>query len=127
MGSGRAGWYSYDFIDNNGAPSSWSIVPEHQCVAVGDVFPALPEANDAFLVSAVDAERELVLTASSSDGELLVTWDFVLEPLASAQARLIVRARVAPAWPPVPAGSRPIERIYRLVVTPKPLMPRSRV
>jgi hypothetical protein len=123
MGSGRAGWYSYDFIDNNGAPSSWSILPEHQCVAVGDVFPALPEANDAFLVSAVDAERELVLTASSSDGELLVTWDFVLEPLASAQTRLIVRARVAPAWPPVPAGSRPIERIYRLLaVTPKPLM-----
>jgi len=123
MGSGRAGWYSYDFIDNDGAPSSWSILPGLQRVAVGDVFPALPGAEDAFLVSAVDAERELVLTASSPDGELLVTWNFVLEPLAPAQTRLVVRARVAPGWPPVPAGSRLIERIYRLLAaTPKPLM-----
>lgn len=75
------------------------------------------------MVSAVDAERELVLTASSSDGELLVTWNFALEPLAPAQTRLVVRARVAPGWPPVPAGSRLIERIYRLLAaTPKPLM-----
>ena len=123
MGSGRAGWYSYDLIDNDGAPSSRSILPEHQRVAVDDVFPALPGAKDAFVVSAVDVERELVLTASSTDGELLVTWDFLLEPLASIQTRLIVRARVAPGWPPVPSGSRPIERIYRLLAaTPKPLM-----
>ena len=123
MGSGRAGWYSYDFIDNGGAPSSWSILPGHQRVAVGDVFPALPEAKGAFVVSAVDAQRELILTASSPDGELLVTWNFILEPLAAAQTRLIVRARVSPGWPPVPAGSRLIERMYRLLAaTPKPLM-----
>src|SRR3954469_21632045 len=34
MGAGtRAGWYSYDFLDNGGRPSATSIVPELQHLA----------------------------------------------------------------------------------------------
>ena len=42
MGAGRAGWYSYDRIDNGGKPSVDRIVPELQEIGVGDLFPALP-------------------------------------------------------------------------------------
>ena len=41
MGAGRAGWYSYDWIDNGGRPSATKIVPELQHLAVGDIMPAL--------------------------------------------------------------------------------------
>src|SRR5262249_60535435 len=32
MGSGRAGWYAYDFIDNGGRRSAERILPEYRCV-----------------------------------------------------------------------------------------------
>ena len=39
MGAGRAGWYSYDAIDNGGKRSAERIVPELQTVEVGYLFP----------------------------------------------------------------------------------------
>src|SRR5688500_20401961 len=61
MGAGRAGWYSWDAIDNGGTPSATSIMPAFQTVVSGDVMPAIPGATDAFVVAAVDAPRDLVL------------------------------------------------------------------
>src|SRR5262245_17095996 len=61
MGGGRAGWYSWDAIDNGGRPSATSIVPELQTIVRGQVMPALPGAKDAFVVEAVDPPRDLVL------------------------------------------------------------------
>ena len=54
MGAGRAGWYSWDAIDNGGRPSATSILPTFQTVVNGDVMPAIPGATDAFIVAAVD-------------------------------------------------------------------------
>ena len=54
MGAGRAGWYSWDAIDNGGAPSATGIMPALQTVASGDMMPAVPGATDAFVVAAVD-------------------------------------------------------------------------
>src|SRR5262247_3317814 len=62
MGAGRAGWYSWDAIDNGGTPSATSILSAFQAVASGDVMPAIPGATDAFVVAAVDPPRDLVLT-----------------------------------------------------------------
>ena len=39
MGCRRAGWYSYDGLDNDGVPSADRIVPELQRVEVGDICP----------------------------------------------------------------------------------------
>ena len=39
IGSGRAGWYSYDRIDNAGVPSATEIIPELQHLEVGDLVP----------------------------------------------------------------------------------------
>src|SRR5688500_7174998 len=42
MGAGRAGWYSWDAVDNGGRPSSTSVVPALQAVAAGNIMPAVP-------------------------------------------------------------------------------------
>ena len=42
IGYGRAGWYSYDWIDNDGQPSARRIVPEFQGLKVGHVIEMLP-------------------------------------------------------------------------------------
>jgi hypothetical protein len=45
MGAGRAGWYSWDAIDNGGTPSAKRVVPELQTAVPGDVMPAVPRAT----------------------------------------------------------------------------------
>jgi hypothetical protein len=100
MGSGRAGWYSYDFIDNGRVPSSKHILPEYQNVAVGTVFPALPGAKDVFVVVRSEPEHDLVLSWRLPDGRCQTTWAFVLMPSQAGQTRLIVRGRVAQGYRP---------------------------
>lgn len=98
MGAGsRAGWYSYDFLDNGRQPSARHIVPELQSLTVGMVFPAVPGATDGFTLLAFEPERFLVLGWLSPDRSPLVTWAFVLRELAGG-TRLIVRARGGPAY-----------------------------
>jgi hypothetical protein len=43
LGHGRAGWYSYDWIDNDGQPSADRILPELQQLQVGDQVLMVPE------------------------------------------------------------------------------------
>ena len=116
MGAGRAGWYSYDWVDNDGRPSARTIVPEHQHLTVGDIMPSLPGATDSFVVAAITPARDLVLTVAAENGTNLVSWEFFLEPIGVSATRLMVRGRVGALWPggggklsPTP---RPIERIY---------------
>lgn len=100
MGAGRAGWYSYDFIDNGGRRSAERILPEFQHVTVGSVFPAIPGAGDVFVVVQCEPERSLVLSWRLPDGRDQTTWAFVLEQPQPDQTRLIVRGRVASGYRP---------------------------
>lgn len=94
MGAGRAGWYSYDRLDNGGRPSAWRIEPALQAPANGDVFPALPGRRDGFKLVAQDPGRSLVLSWPAPDGGgHAVTWSFVLDPVDTSRTRLLVRAR----------------------------------
>ena len=134
MGGGRAGWYSWDVIDNGGTPSATRIVPELQTVVPGDVMPAVPGAKDAFVVAAVDPPRDLVLTVPDGHGGNAVAWEHHLEPLAGGRTRLIVRGRASSHWLDLarakpPAGHRRIfiERAYAaLARLPRPLLDRIR-
>jgi hypothetical protein len=99
MGAGsRAGWYSYDAIDNGGRSSASRIVPELQQLTVGMVFPALPNATDGFVLLSYEPERSLVLGWRSPTGAPLVTWAFVLRAMEHGATRLIVRARGGPGY-----------------------------
>jgi len=95
MGAGtRAGWYSYDFIDNGRRRSAACIVPDLQTIAVGALFPAVPGATDGFHVLDLETNRYLILGWKPAPGAApIVTWAFVLEEHSDEQTRLMVRAR----------------------------------
>ena len=91
MGCRRAGWYSYDGLDNAGIPSADRIIPEFQQVQPGDIFPQTPKAKDRFVVQTVEPERTLVL----GDDAGSMSWAFVLQPAGERSTRLITRSRGA--------------------------------
>jgi pimeloyl-ACP methyl ester carboxylesterase len=99
MGAGnRAGWYSYDWLDNGRQPSATRIVPDLQHPTIGTVFRALPGVTDSFIALAIEPERVLTLGGPAPDGTLAVTWTFVLEEAAPGVTRLLVRARGGPGY-----------------------------
>lgn len=95
MGAGRAGWYSYDRIDNAGVPSAETILPEHQHLEPGDIVPGLPGRTDVFVAAEVARDRHLVLTVPRRDGTTGATWTVVLREVGDA-TRLLVRMRLGP-------------------------------
>ena len=99
MGSGRAGWYAYDFIDNGGHHSAERILPADQNIHVGSVFPALPGVTDVFLVTQFEPERSLVLSWRLPNGKYKPPGRLLEQPQPD-QTRLIVRGRVAPGYRP---------------------------
>jgi hypothetical protein len=95
MGAGsRAGWYSYDVLDNGRRPSASRIIPEFQQLAVGMLFPAGPGVTDGFTLLAFGPERFLVLGWRAPGGGHVMTWAFVLEAIEEGSTRLLVRVRV---------------------------------
>jgi hypothetical protein len=99
MGAGsRAGWYSYDWLDNGRQPSASRIVPELQHPAIGTVFPALPGVKEGFTLLALEHERALVLGFVSANGTTEVTWAFHLTEVTPGMTRLVVRARGGPGY-----------------------------
>lgn len=98
MGADRAGWYSYDRLDNGGRRSSERIIRELQSPPVGAVFPALPGRLDGFVLLESEPPKWLVLGWPTPDGELMVTWSFMLHEIDENTTRLIVRARGSDAY-----------------------------
>jgi glyoxylase-like metal-dependent hydrolase (beta-lactamase superfamily II) len=100
LGIGRAGAYSYDWLDRLfglDVRSSRRIIPELQALAVGDMIPV---ANDGTGLRVRILERERVLGALTDDGTWAWTW--VLEP-AGAGTRLLSRTRMRTAGSSPPA------------------------
>ncbi len=93
IGFGRAGWYSYDWIDNDGRPSADRIVPELQDLRVGDRVLMAPEMGPT--VRMIDPNRHL-LCAGDRD-----TWCLGLYPVDDRRTRLVSRWREH--WPRTPA------------------------
>lgn len=122
IGSGRAGWYSYDWIDNGGHASATSILPAHQQLKPGDIVPAIPGMKDAFCVAEVEPPVHLVLIVPDANGGIQVSYGFLLVPMDHDRTRLIVRGRLSDRWPTAthisPSSSHPpifIERVYTVL------------
>ena len=92
MGFGRAGWYSYDLLDNLGRRSARSIVDEWQRVSAGDMVPGGPVEFEAAIV---DPPRSFVLRLAAR-GRVGRRIDFTLaydlRPTEDG-TRLVTRAR----------------------------------
>jgi hypothetical protein len=87
LGYGRAGWYSYDWIDNDGQPSADRIIPRLQALEVGDQIPMLPEMGPR--VREIQPNRYLV----AGDHEAS-SWCLALYPTADG-CRLVSRWRAS--------------------------------
>jgi hypothetical protein len=96
MGCQRAGWYSWDALDNAGVRSADRIIPELQHLAVGDVLPARPVGAGGFKVLRIMPERALILDGASP--AWAGTWAFELQPLGKDKTRLVTRYRAS--YPP---------------------------
>jgi pimeloyl-ACP methyl ester carboxylesterase len=116
MGRRRAGWYSWDLLDNGGVPSADRVVPELQRLSVGDILPIKAKGTEGFAVLVLDRPRALVVgdptllpNRTRSDPHApRATWAFALEPQGTASTRLRVRVR-AEYEPSLAASlSRPI-------------------
>jgi hypothetical protein len=92
MGPGRAGAYTYDWIENLlglNMHSADTIIPEWQQLSVGDAWP-LGSRGPVLRVQCLEPKRALVVR--SDDGNWV--WAFVLVP-GDAITRLISRNRIA--------------------------------
>lgn len=89
IGYGRGGWYSYDWLDNDGVPSVDRIDPELQRLAVGDRIVMVPGMGPTVLETEPNAH---LLSAGETD-----TWCLQLRELPEGGTRLISRWRQD--WP----------------------------
>jgi hypothetical protein len=87
LGYGRAGWYSYDWLDNDGQPSATQIRPEWQHLRPGDRILMMPEAG----FDVVEVEDGHYFTARAPDQTM--SWCLAVEPLDHRSCRLISRWR----------------------------------
>ena len=103
MGCDRAGWYSWDRLDNGGVPSADRIHPEWQAISVGDRLASTPSGSAWFEAAAVEPERFLGLRAPLDlRGRSFDTaglrphvyvdslWGFQLKELPGGRTRLVV-------------------------------------
>lgn len=105
MGTDRAGFYSWDLLDNGGEPSADRIHPEWQDLEVGGRINAVP-GRSWFDVEMMVPECTLVLRASLDLGSgesfnpserrprayMDGIWSFHLSPIDEGRTRLIVRS-----------------------------------
>ena len=92
MGFGRAGWYSYDWIDNLGRKSATSIHENWQHVYSGDRIPAGPISFVATIVEPPTAFVLEIKSGKTTHPWLHFTLAYELRP-DGLNTRLVTRMR----------------------------------
>lgn len=90
VGFGRAGFYSFDLLDNLGRPSADAVLPEFQSPSVGDLAAPMSSTADdrtAFRVASIDQPRTLVWSKPDS------TWAWRLTVDGAGGTRLVTRLK----------------------------------
>jgi len=90
MGVTRAGWYSYDLLDNLGRRSAESLLPEHQNIQIGDLIPISPDGKQGMWVKYFRKNKWMLWWDKKGD----TTWIWEIHPEGENQFRLITRIRV---------------------------------
>lgn len=93
VGLTRAGWYSYDILDNLGRPSARHIIPELQNLAPGDVIPMSPDGKQGMNVHSIDEPHSMIW---GTPGD--TTWAWQLDAKPDGSTRLITRVRSRYRW-----------------------------
>jgi hypothetical protein len=92
MGYRRAGFYSYDRLDNAGIPSADRVLPEYQNLKVGDEVPI--DRMNRMKVVALEPEREMAWNLPGRG----FTWAWGLYPAGEGRTRLVSRVRMKYVW-----------------------------
>lgn len=94
MGYRRAGFYTYDLLDNAGFDSAGRILPQYQQLKIGDWMPMAKKVNDttAFKVKAFKINEWLLWQKPDS------TWAWKLIRLDGDRTRLISRLKQRYPW-----------------------------
>jgi hypothetical protein len=91
IGYRKAGFYSYDRLDNDGIPSAERIIPEYQDLKTGDLIPM---SRTSFAEVAI-LEPEKFMLLVFQDGEWTDnTWAWGLYEQDEEHTRLVTRLRV---------------------------------
>ena len=85
MGYKRAGFYSYDFLDNDGIPSADRIIDAYQDLEIGDQFPLAEKGY--VLVEELEPHRYLLFVSETR----AFTWAWGLYETDQHQTRLVTR------------------------------------
>ena len=93
IGLTRAGWYSYDLLDNLGRPSASEIIPELQHLHPGDIVPMSPDGKQGMAVLSVDAPTSMVWGEPGG-----TTWAWQLDETDTGGTRLVTRVRSRYLW-----------------------------
>jgi hypothetical protein len=93
VGVTRAGWYSYDLLDNLGRPSARDIIPALQARAEGDIVPISPDGRQGLKILSLDLPRSM-LWGTLPD----TSWLWLMEPRPDGTTRLITRIRMRYRW-----------------------------
>ena len=127
MGGDRGGWYSWDWLDNNGRPSAERIVPQWQNLEEGQRLSRASAPGQSpgwFTVVALEPNRTLVLRSSYGlfsgrqfdplSGPTPPTWvdgiwGFHLRRTSEGGTRLVTRSRSR-------SGPRAVARPFGLLV-----------
>jgi hypothetical protein len=109
LGCQRAGWYSYDLLDNGGISSAERIIPEYQHLEVGDVVKAMPQGDFGFPVAAKEDYKRLTLGGAldTRTGETADPYDPDLEAYFSGDQTFYLEE--------IPRDNGPVARfIFRM-------------
>ena len=94
MGVNRAGWYSYDLLDNLGRRSSESILPEHQNIQVGNLIPMSPDGKAGLWVKDFKNNEWVLWWDKIGD----TSWAWGIYSDGDTHSRLVTRVRVKYRW-----------------------------
>ena len=94
MGVSRAGWYSYDLLDNLGRRSADNILPEYQNLQAGDLIPISPNGKQGMWVRSFKKNKWMLWWDKKGDA----TWAWEIRPAGQNSFRLITRLRVKYRW-----------------------------
>ena len=93
VGVTRAGWYSYDILDNLGRRSAQRIIPALQNLAPGDIVPMSPDGKHGIPVLSLNPPRSMMW---GTPGD--TTWVWQLDANPDGSTRLITRIRSRYRW-----------------------------
>lgn len=102
LGYGRAGFYTYDLVDNAGIPSADRIVEEYQQLAIGDLIPMFHELHGlaiAYKVDSFQKDEWMIWVHRPHEAEAPdSTWTWRLDRVSNGSTRLVTRMKQDYRW-----------------------------